>query len=122
MQIRRRGAGRNLGWDIVTSEQSVRAAKWNAASGEFVIGTSVHKDPTGSSKYYHELRLNLDDLVRLIKLAAGEGIKQSPGKIKDAVESNVDDEPAASLIKLLCCSCGYIPTVLPGAVAVKNQV
>lgn len=120
MRIRRRGAGRNLGWDTVTTEQTISTVKWDASSNEFSFVTSVNKDPTGTSRYYHEVRLTLPDLVALLKLVASEGIKGSPDKVRDALKSKVGGEPADSLIKLLCCSSGYIPTVLPGAIAVKS--
>jgi hypothetical protein len=109
-----------MGWDTVTAEQTVGSVKWDPASAEFSFVTNINKDPTGTSRYYHELRLTLTDLVALLKLVAGEGIKGSPEKVRDALKSKVGGEPADSIIKLLCCSSGYIPTMLPGAVAVKS--
>ena len=110
-----------MGWVTVASEQVLGSVKWDAKLAEFSFVTKINKDPTGTSNYYHELRLTLSDLVALLTLVAGEGIKGNPEKVRDALKSKVGGEPADSIIKLLCCSSGYIPTILPGAVAVKSN-
>ncbi len=122
MQIRRRGVGKNHGWKPVVGTQPMNSLKWDATAGEISIVTAASRDPTSDSEYFHEVRLTLSDFVGLVRLVAGEGIKGSPREVRDAVKSTIGGgEPAESLLKLLCCSSGYIPTVLPGAVAVKSS-
>lgn len=121
MRIQRRGVSHNAGWDDVVAKQVISSARWDARSGEFFIITMANKDPNNKSRYHHEVRFTLSDFVVMLKLIANGGIEGSPEMVRDAMATKSNKDTVDSLIKLLSCSSGYIPTILPGAVAVKKQ-
>lgn len=120
MRLNRWGAKRDHGTVTVTYGELSNSGKWDKEKGECCFYTGASKDPVTNSNYHHELRLSLEDILALLKMVSNDGILHNPDKVRDMLKIKGGVTAVESLIKLLCCTIGYIPTTLPGAVAVKS--